>query len=249
MILLAEDDPVSRELAIGILEKREHSVVVVSNGREALAALRKQNFDLILMDVQMPEMDGIEATQVIRSSEPSFFNPDIPIIGMTAHALKGDRERCLEAGMSGYVSKPVVMRELLEVIERFTPNKVKKKIERVESIQKGDVLDKVEALARLDGDEHLLRKIWTAFIENTPNQMETLRKALEAEDTALIERQAHSLKAAAANIGASLMKDEAFRMELDLRKGDLSQVHTLYGRLEYEFQRVLTALADLGCQS
>jgi CheY-like chemotaxis protein len=249
MILLAEDDPVSQELATGILQKGGHSVVVVGNGREALAALGRQHFDLILMDVQMPEMDGIEATQTIRSPQSSSFDPDVPIIGMTAHALKEDRERCLEAGMSGYVSKPVGMKELLETVGQFATFKVKEKTQKVEVIQKGDVLDKVEALARLDGDEELLRKIWRTFAENTPHQMETLRKALETEDIDLIERQAHSLKAASANIGASMMKDQAFRMELASRKGDLSQARTLYGSLEYELQRVLTALTHPDCQS
>ena len=115
-MLLAEDNPVNRELTLRILSKRGHSVVVAANGRQALDALETQAFDLILMDVQMPEMDGLEATAAIRKSE-AITGTHIPIIAMTAHAMKGDRERCLGAGMDAYISKPVQAEELLKLAE------------------------------------------------------------------------------------------------------------------------------------
>jgi CheY-like chemotaxis protein len=117
-ILLAEDSLVNQKLAVALLERRGHTVTVASNGREAIAALESRPFDLVLMDVQMPEMDGLEATAMIRAREKQT-GVHVPIVAMTAHALKGDRERCLAAGMDDYVSKPIRVRELLETLERL----------------------------------------------------------------------------------------------------------------------------------
>jgi CheY-like chemotaxis protein len=118
-ILLAEDNAVNQKLAVRMLEKHGHKVVVANNGKEALAALQAASFDVVLMDVQMPEMGGLEATAQIRIAEQGTGR-HIPVIAMTAHAMKGDRERCLEAGMDGYVSKPVQPKELLAAIEEWT---------------------------------------------------------------------------------------------------------------------------------
>jgi len=119
-ILVAEDSPVNQKLMVRLLEKWGHTVVVAHNGREALAALDEQRFDAVLMDIQMPEMDGFEATAAIRTQEETT-GPHVPIIAMTAHAMQGDRERCLEVGMDGYVAKPIRARELFEAIESLTP--------------------------------------------------------------------------------------------------------------------------------
>ena len=114
-VLLAEDSVVNQKLAIGLLEKHGHTVVVAANGKEAIAALTSQEFDVVLMDVEMPEMDGLEATAVIRVQEKQT-GEHIPIVAMTAHAMKGDRERCLEAGMDEYVSKPIRAQQLFETL-------------------------------------------------------------------------------------------------------------------------------------
>jgi CheY-like chemotaxis protein len=119
-VLLAEDNPVNQKLESRLMEKRGHRVVVVGNGREALEALEKQTFDVVVMDVSMPEMDGFEAAAAIRAKE-NGTGSHLPIIAMTAHAMKGDRERCLAAGMDGYVSKPVQVKELLQAVESFLP--------------------------------------------------------------------------------------------------------------------------------
>ena len=114
-ILVAEDNVVNQRLALRLLEKRGHNVMVVANGREALRVLDQQKFDVVFMDVQMPEMDGFEATAAIRAREQSLGG-HLPIIAMTAHAMKGDRERCLQMGMDGYISKPIRAQELYHVL-------------------------------------------------------------------------------------------------------------------------------------
>ncbi len=119
-ILLVEDNPVNQTLATILLEKRGHTVSIAGNGKEALAAWEKEEFDLILMDVQMPEMDGLEATACIRERERGTGR-HIPIVAMTAHAIKGDREHCLQAGMDGYVSKPIEAKQLFQAIVDVTP--------------------------------------------------------------------------------------------------------------------------------
>jgi CheY-like chemotaxis protein len=117
-ILLAEDNRVNQKVAKGLLERDGYSVVLASNGREAVAAFKAQTFDLVLMDMQMPEMDGVEATAMIRLSEKPGCR--IPILALTAHAFKGDRERCIEGGMDDYLSKPINRRDLLEKVGHFT---------------------------------------------------------------------------------------------------------------------------------
>jgi CheY-like chemotaxis protein len=120
-VLLAEDNAVNQRLAVRLLEKRGHKVVVAGNGLEALAALKKESFDLVFMDVQMPEMDGYEATAAIREAERDSGRHQ-PVIALTAHAMKGDREKCLAAGMDGYLSKPIKPQELDEVLEEYLRN-------------------------------------------------------------------------------------------------------------------------------
>ena len=120
-VLLVEDNSVNQRVAVRLLEKMGHCVAVAGNGREALAALDVESFDLVLMDVQMPEMDGLEATAAIRQREQTT-GAHVPILAMTAHNMKGDRERCLEAGMDGYVAKPIRPHELMEAIEALTPS-------------------------------------------------------------------------------------------------------------------------------
>jgi CheY-like chemotaxis protein len=120
-VLLAEDNRVNQRLAVRLLEKRGHKVVVAGNGVEALAALRKESFDLVLMDVQMPEMDGYEATAAIREEEKNSRRHQ-PVVALTAHAMKGDREKCLAAGMDGYLSKPIKPQELDEILEEYLNN-------------------------------------------------------------------------------------------------------------------------------
>src|SRR5207244_5464192 len=145
-ILLAEDNLVNQKLAVRLLEKRGHQVVVVNNGREALAEWRARRFDVILMDVQMPDMDGLEATAAIRAQE-KLTGKHLPIIAMTAYAMKGDRERCLDVGMDHYICKPIRAQELFDTVESFAPARPEPLVVAATHIESPGVLDQETALA------------------------------------------------------------------------------------------------------
>src|SRR5262249_38332025 len=177
-ILLVEDNPVNQGLAVRMLEKRGHSVVVAHNGKEALTILEKEAFVLVLMDVQMPEMDGFAATRAIRQQEGST-GAHIPIVALTAHAMRGDRERCLTAGMDAYLSKPLQAPQLFEMIERLalpSPTHQVEGEERSESETPEAVFNQEVALARVEGDHDLLREIVGLFLLETPELQSAIRE-------------------------------------------------------------------------
>ncbi|GBD97818.1 MAG TPA: response regulator [Nitrospirae bacterium] len=246
-ILLAEDNVLNQKVTVRILEKQGHSVEVAANGKEALYILGKKHFDLVLMDIQMPDMDGIVATRIIRKSKDAGIDPGIPIIALTAHAFQRDKEECLKAGMNGYITKPFKKQELLSKIERLVSgNGSAAGVKTTTVSYAGDVVvDRVESLSRLDGDEELLRELWEIFIDDTPGQMQALKKAIDTGDFVIVERTAHSLKSAAANIGANLMRAEAFSIELAGKYNNIDNARILYEKLEYEFKRLLETLTGL----
>jgi CheY-like chemotaxis protein len=187
-ILLAEDNAVNQKLAVRLLEKHGHTVIVAGDGREALATLEKfsfDGFDLVLMDVQMPEMDGYKATAAIRERETAT-GKHLPIVAMTARAMKGDRERCLEAGMDEYISKPIEVEQLLAVIEGSVPLSLKSR-QPLEKNSK-QVVDWSEALARVEGDRQLLADLARLFFEGCPKLLGALREAIESRDAGALER-------------------------------------------------------------
>jgi PAS domain S-box-containing protein len=204
-ILLAEDDAVNQAVAVGMLEKRGHQVVVARNGREALAAWEREPFDLVLMDQQMPEMDGFEATAVIRGREAGSGR-HTPIIALTAHAMKGDRERCLEAGMDGYLAKPLQAQGLLRVMAEVLPParwgrdrpkgapSQETESRRPVTPPAEEPFDRAEALARLGGDELLLRQAVQGFLACWGSDWASVRTAVADQDFAAAVVQAHKLK-------------------------------------------------------
>jgi PAS domain S-box-containing protein len=236
-VLLAEDNAVNRQLARRLLEKQGHTVAVVSNGREALAAVGLENFDVILMDVQMPEMDGFEATRAIRLQEMGTGR-HVPILAMTAHALKGDRERCLEAGMDGYVAKPIKPQELYDAIERLVPRGAEVEPEVAGTPGPEEVFDRAEALARVGGDTTLLRDLAALFLQSYPVQLAALRDALAREDLGTVQRVAHTLKGSSSSFASRQAQAAALRLETMALSRDLAKVETASAALE-------KALADL----
>jgi len=243
-ILLAEDNAVNQKLAVSVLEKRGHSVKVAHNGRQALEALEKDTFDLILMDVQMPEMDGIEATTAIRENEKTT-GEHMPIIAMTAHAMKGDRERCLSAGMDGYVSKPIRANELFDVLETLAAGRCSCPEASTDHDSKTTSIDIKELLSRVDGDEMLLKEIIALFLEDYPGLMAQIQDAVAAGDNAGLERVSHTLKGSIGNFAAKSAFDAALRLEMIGRSGDMSAAREAYIALEEEIRRLAVSLSTL----
>ncbi len=244
-VLLVEDNAVNQKMATSLLMKQGYIVETTGNGKEAIDALKKQRFDIVLMDVQMPEMDGIEATQIIRKSKSDYFDPKIPIIAVTAHAFEEDKEHFLKVGMNGCVIKPFQKQELFIEINKLVPIKVEiNKTETIQHKDKSDVIHKAEALERLDGDKELLKEICDLFIDDAPKQMGVLKQAMENSDTDMTERQAHSIKSASANIGADSLSEKAMVIELSAKDKNLNDVKNLYKGLENEFEKVMQMLKE-----
>jgi CheY-like chemotaxis protein len=194
-VLLAEDNAVNQRLAASLLERRGHRVTIASNGREALDALERGRFDVVLMDVQMPQMGGFEATAAIRERERET-GEHIPIVAMTAHAMKGDRERCLQAGMDEYLTKPLDSRLLCALVESLAAGEGEPASGALLSVSD-------EVLARVGGDRQLLAEISKLFVDDAPLHLQRIRQAIDARDGDALRRAAHGLKGAAANFDAA----------------------------------------------
>jgi CheY-like chemotaxis protein len=255
-VLLADDNPVNQKLAVRLLEKRGHSVIVAKNGREVLDIVASQPCDIVLMDIQMPEMDGFQATAALRAREQST-GIHLPIIAMTANAMPGDRERCLAAGMDAYVSKPIQAEALFSALEALSRSAHDRaELESPQTSQMGEqefmrteqdpdrILNCVEGLGHLEGDEELYREVLELFKEDAPRLMEQLQDALQVSDLATVERQAHTLKSTAANIGANGVREAALEVEHSARRRDYTAVHSCCSTLTSEFTLLQMVLDD-----
>jgi len=204
-ILLAEDNAVNQKLASRLLEKMGHSVLVTANGKEALQRFSESDFDLILMDIQMPEMGGMEATETIRNREQATGRR-IPIVAMTAHAMKGDREKCLAGGMDGYVSKPIRPVLLKEEIARVcSPHKLANTNPEahMEKIGPKGSIDRTELLARVEQDEELAREVLAIFQDEVASYRNELQAAVEKKSASDTQKAAHAFKGMLANLAAA----------------------------------------------
>ena len=244
-ILLAEDNPVNQIVAVRLLEKAGHTVMVVANGRDAVLLTAEQEFGLVLMDVQMPEMDGFEATRTIREREAATHEPHqrIPIVAMTAHAMKGDRERCLAVGMDGYIAKPIRPAELLAEIERFSPRLDPPSRPNL-SVPAEDAIDWQTTWTNLEGDRNLFSELALLFLDDLPQQMDAIRQAVANRQDHELERLAHRLKASVGNFAAKPAFLAASHLEKIARQGDPSMAPQALGALEYEIQRLQHALEE-----
>ncbi|NLS97724.1 MAG: response regulator [Planctomycetaceae bacterium] len=242
-ILLAEDSLVNQQLAVGLLTKRGHTVVVANHGREALAALETDQFDLVLMDVQMPEMDGYEATTAIRAAEAKTGR-HVPIIAMTARAMKGDRERCLEAGMDDYISKPVRARQLDETMAAVLGVRVKESPMEDAGTARQSTVDWEEALRSVDGDRGLLADVVDAYLTESPTLLNNVRQAVNSGVAKQVERTAHTLKGPSRSLGATRLFEHCWQLEQMGRGGNLAGAPELLARLEAEMDLVLPLLQE-----
>lgn len=249
--LLAEDDETNQKVALGILKNFGYKTDVVSNGKEALEAMERIPYDMVLMDCQMPQMDGYEATKEIRSSRSNVLNHKVPIIAMTANAMKGDREKCLEAGMDDYIPKPINSDKFLKLIEKWL---VKTKggghaediLCRLEPVN--TVFDRAGLIDRLLGDEDLAHEILDGFMADIPHKFNTLKEALVNEDARLIQEQAHSLKGASASVGAMAFEKIAYQIELAGKAKDMIKVGSLILELESQFETLKKSLPQTNYQ-
>jgi CheY-like chemotaxis protein/HPt (histidine-containing phosphotransfer) domain-containing protein len=279
-VLLAEDNPVNQIVGQTMLESIGCSVELVSNGLEAVEALSKNSYDLVFMDCQMPEMDGYRAARFIREREDAQRSEDngklshVPIIALTAHALQGDREKCLSAGMDDYIPKPFGKDQLRAVLQKWLDGKknYKKKVMVSSSDGEGmpcaplqantqslpdstsaseqspsqsvidqNVLDNIRALQE-EGKEDLLNKIITIFLNDSPERLKELRKAVNTGDAPSINRIAHTIKSSCANLGAMKISSLFKAMEALGRKNSIEQAPELLSQIEIEFKAVEAAL-------
>ncbi len=286
-ILLAEDNITNQQVALGILKKLGLRADAVANGAEALKALETLPYDLVLMDVQMPEMDGIEATIRIRNRErkmmtdecammnkeepatddsPSLFvirylSFVIPIIAMTAHAMQGDRELCIGAGMNDYITKPISPQALAEVLDKWLPKENDDRRARMMNKEEPAtddshssfiayhsslIFDWAGLMARLIDDENLARMVVEGFLEDIPKQIAAMKGYLETGDVTGIERQAHTIKGASANVGGERLRKVAFEMEKAAKAGDLYAAERHIHELEAQFDQLSQAMNNWG---
>ncbi len=243
-VLLAEDSLVNQKLAVGLLEKHGHTVVVANHGREAIAAWESQPFDLVLMDVQMPEMDGFEATAVIRTKEKRTA-AHIPIVAMTAHAMKGDRERCLEAGMDAYIAKPIRAQEVFDTIEAVLGGSAQAAAPPEQAPPGEQALDWSEALRAVKGDHALLQTVVAAVLQESPRMMRAVRRAIADGDAAALRLAAHTLKGSIRYFGPSPAYDHAVCLERMGEQGNLQNAQGILAALEKEMGRLTPLLLDL----
>ncbi|HEV3006954.1 MAG TPA: response regulator, partial [Pirellulales bacterium] len=242
-VLLAEDSLVNQKLAVHLLQKWGHAVTVANNGREAIAAAQTGHFDFVLMDVQMPEVDGLMATSEIRRWEQAAGG-HVPIVAMTAHAMIGDRERCLASGMDHYIAKPVRARELLAVIEQVIAGPARS---APAGGQEGaaDVLDWAAALDRLQGDRELLGELVDVFRDECPRLLAQVREAVAASDAGRLKLAAHTLKGALSNFAARDAVEAARLLEQMGKQADFSGAKEALAALERELDRLEPAFLAL----
>src|SRR5712692_5744525 len=247
-VLVAEDNPVNQLVAKRIFQKLGHQVTVVGNGREALTAVQNGKFDLIAMDVQMPEMDGLDATIAIRAWEKTAGTHS-PIMAMTAHAMKGDRERCLAAGMDGYISKPIRIRELEQAIAQLVGPPNPAKVPVSEADQADSVIDHAALLAGVDGNRRLLRELVRLFLADCPQHLAEIKEAIRRGDAGALRRAAHTLKGSVGNFAAKNAFTAAQRLEIMGGEGDLDTAGEAGVTLESELALLSEGLRKLTMDS
>jgi two-component system sensor histidine kinase/response regulator len=243
-ILLVEDNLTNRLVAMTILEKLGYRADAAGNGLEALEALEMTPYDLVLMDCQMPEMDGYDATQAIRKREAEEMGNGvmrhIPIVALTAHAMKGDREKCEAAGMDDYITKPVNPQDVADIIEKWL-EKGNRAVDKIEPILypttvETEIFDRIALLDRLMGDNGLLEQVVLTFLEDVERVIGVLKNAIANEDPEGVHRHAHTVKGAAANVCASALRDAAYRVEKAGKERKLEKASLFLTDLEEQFE-------------
>jgi signal transduction histidine kinase/CheY-like chemotaxis protein/HPt (histidine-containing phosphotransfer) domain-containing protein len=259
-ILLVEDNPMNAKLAVIFLRRQQHHVVHVLNGKKALEQLKKEPFDLILMDLEMPEMDGYEASYRIRHDQSGRFDHDIPIFAMTAHTLPEYREKIFQNGMNGYITKPLSLYQLARLLAKIKPgsngleNMNSFEVQQHQPVSSqppdiGKIINPEAAIKRLDGDIDLYHKFCRMFLSEIPGIKGKLRLALSKGDFVSLRKHAHYLKGSAAMIGAEHITNYAAYLEKASREDeDMQEAGHLLAQVEKGLSRLKMVLAERGVE-
>ena len=254
-VLVVEDNMTNQEVILGILRKLGPRALAVANGKEALDALQHSEYDLVLMDVQMPVMDGLDATRAVRAADGKILNRSIPIIAMTAHAMLEDRDKCLQAGMNDHIAKPVTPLALLQVLDKWickldaagwtsgapaTPS-LAQEVGESEATNTA-VFDEAALLGRLMDDRRLAQAVVNCFLDDMRGQLATLGSCLSAGDALGVERQAHKIRGAAANVSGESMVRLALQLEQAGKSGNLETASGLQVDLCRQFEQFKKAI-------
>ena len=232
-VLLAEDNLVNRKLVVRLLEKRGHQVHAVDNGRSAVTMIASTaaGFDVVLMDLQMPEMSGFEATHAIREREHGS-QTHVPIVALTAHAMAGDRERCLAAGMDGYLSKPIEVNDLIMTVERFgSDSAVPVDVPEQATRPRPAVFDEKTALTYTGGDRQLLKEVIGLFRKDSPASLRRIERAVHKHDSDGLRMAAHALKGAIATVGSPAGRETVAELEALAKASRFADAERVYGHL------------------
>jgi len=243
-ILLAEDSLVNQKLAMGLLKRHGHNIQIANNGNEAVAAVKEHDFDIILMDVQMPEMDGLTATSAIREHQQGLSRRT-PIMAMTAHAMQGDRERCLQAGMDDYISKPIRAQLLFDKIAQLAGAAAPAPSTgdaASDTTSAASVIDLQRALDAVGQDRQLLKEVFQVFLGEYPQQLVDMRQAIKEQDGATLRRVAHTLKGAVRMYGLESATACSLRLEQMGRDEDFAGAEGAFSELEAEMEEVAPVL-------
>jgi two-component system sensor histidine kinase/response regulator len=253
-ILLAEDNKVNQEVALAMLHRLGYTAAVVSDGAQAAKALRTAPYDLVLMDCEMPEMDGYEATRLIRDPAAGALNPAVPIVAVTAGAMAGDREKCIRAGMDDYLTKPIELGELARTIEKWLrkPGRQDNRGD-TRSAQNATpppasdaVFDERSLLNRLMGNKALAKRVLGGFLQDIPAQLLNLHRCLEEGDAPTARRLAHTVKGAAATVSAGALRAAALETEQAVKAGNLDNISELLLAMDQQFEHFKAALSRSG---
>lgn len=256
-VLVVEDDATNRLYIQAMLIRLGQQYDCVENGLEALKALEEKHYDLVLMDCRMPVLNGFETTALIRAANSTVKNRSIPIIALTANAMKGDREKCLAAGMDEYLAKPFELGDLKELLHRVLPEScwnnsdqtaqggtVMTMTAKIAPEEKSPILDRMTLEHRLLNDQELIRKFVAMFLSELPKKMTELTESLKSSNQATAERHAHTIKGLAANCGAELLRETALAMEQAAATNDLAAVQALLPELKKRVEQVLEAMGN-----
>jgi len=254
-VLIAEDNVTNQQVALGILKKLGVRAEVVANGVEAVKALETTHYDLVFMDMRMPVMDGVDAARQIRSAQSLALNRQVPIIAMTANVQPSDRIRCAEAGMNGFIPKPISPSMVRIELERWllkaggvasesTPTARSELLPEAQGARESSIFDMEGVLSRMMGDKELAVVVMSAFLDDMPRQIESLKEYLQSGNREGCGRQAHSVKGAASNVGGERLRAVAMMMEKAADAGDLSAVAEQMKNLEDQFSLLRGAIVE-----